>query len=193
MRQRVAGAIAISCQPSLLLADEPTTSLDVTIQAQYLRLLKDLQRQTNVAFIFVTHDLGIVAKMCDRVAGCMPGRLSKVARPGTFLRSRGIHIRWPSSAVCHADAGPRAPGDDRGPASDLTICPGCSFAPRCPLAQEPCHTTSPPLEELLNGHNVACWRAEQTAESARSCSGHPARRRTTQAPGARPRRHATAW
>ena len=66
MRQRVAGAITISCQPSLLLADEPTTSLDVTIQAHYLRLLKDLQRQTNVALIFVTHDLGIVAKMCDR-------------------------------------------------------------------------------------------------------------------------------
>src|SRR5207245_5327724 len=75
MRQRVAGAIAISCQPSLLLADEPTTSLDVTIQAQYLRLLKDLQRQTNVALIFVTHDLGIVAKMCDRVAVMYAGQI----------------------------------------------------------------------------------------------------------------------
>src|SRR5712691_7865579 len=75
IRQRVAGAIAISCQPSLLIADEPTTSLDVTIQAQYLRLLKDLQRTTNLAMVFVTHDLGIVAKLCDRVAVMYAGRI----------------------------------------------------------------------------------------------------------------------
>src|SRR5687767_3542493 len=75
IRQRVAGAIAISCRPSLLIADEPTTSLDVTIQAQYLRLLKDIQRETNLAMIFVTHDLGIVAKLCDRVAVMYAGRI----------------------------------------------------------------------------------------------------------------------
>ena len=75
IRQRVAGAIAISCQPSLLIADEPTTSLDVTIQAQYLRLLKEIQRETNLALVFVTHDLGIVAKLCDRVAVMYAGRI----------------------------------------------------------------------------------------------------------------------
>src|SRR5262252_1091409 len=75
IRQRVAGAIAISCRPDLLIADEPTTSLDVTIQAQYLRLLKDIQRETNLALVFVTHDLGIVAKLCDRVAVMYAGRI----------------------------------------------------------------------------------------------------------------------
>jgi oligopeptide/dipeptide ABC transporter ATP-binding protein len=80
IRQRVAGAIAISCQPSLLIADEPTTSLDVTIQAQYLRLLKDIQRETGLAMIFVTHDLGIVAKLCDRVAVMYAGRIVETGR-----------------------------------------------------------------------------------------------------------------
>ncbi len=80
MRQRVVGAIGISCQPQVLIADEPTTSLDVTIQAQYLKLLKDLQRDSNLSVIFITHDFGIVAKMCDRVAVMYAGRMwSKVA------------------------------------------------------------------------------------------------------------------
>src|SRR5213082_3044301 len=80
IRQRVAGAIAISCQPSLLIADEPTTSLDVTIQSQYLRLLKEIQRETNLALVFVTHDLGIVAKLCDRVAVLYAGRIVELGK-----------------------------------------------------------------------------------------------------------------
>src|SRR2546428_823153 len=80
IRQRVAGAIAISCQPSLLIADEPTTSLDVTIQSQYLRLLKEIQRETNLALVFVTHDLGIVAKLCDRVAVMYAGRIVELGK-----------------------------------------------------------------------------------------------------------------
>src|SRR5499426_1088312 len=168
MRQRVAGAIAISCQPSLLLADEPTTSLDVTIQAQYLRLLKDLQRQTHVALIFVTHDLGIVAKMCDRVAVMYAGQ---IVESGTtqdiFMQPRHPYTMALLSCLptLTQDRTPLATIEGQPP--DLAnLPPGCSFAPRCPLAQEPCHTTSPPLEELLPGHNLACWRAEQTAESA---------------------------
>ena len=168
MRQRVAGAIAISCQPSLLLADEPTTSLDVTIQAQYLRLLKDLQRQTNVALIFVTHDLGIVAKMCDRVAVMYAGQ---IVESGTtqdiFTQPRHPYTIALLSCLPTLTRGREPLATIEGQPPDLaTLPPGCSFAPRCPLAQEPCHTTSPPLEELLPGHNVACWRAEQTAESA---------------------------
>ena len=168
MRQRVAGAIAISCQPSLLLADEPTTSLDVTIQAQYLRLLKDLQRQTNVALIFVTHDLGIVAKMCDRVAVMYAGQ---IVESGTtrdiFTQPRHPYTIALLSCLPTLTRGREPLATIEGQPPDLAnLPPGCSFAPRCPLAQEQCHTTSPPLEELLPGHNVACWRAEQTAESA---------------------------
>lgn len=166
MRQRVAGAIAISCQPSLLLADEPTTSLDVTIQAQYLRLLKDLQRQTNVAIIFVTHDLGIVAKMCDRVAVMYVGQ---IVESGT-TRDIFTQPRHPYT-IALLNCLPKL-AQDREPLATIegqppdlaNLPPGCSFAPRCPLAQAQCHTSSPPLEELLPGHNVACWRAEQTAE-----------------------------
>jgi peptide/nickel transport system ATP-binding protein len=168
MRQRVAGAIAISCQPSLLLADEPTTSLDVTIQAQYLRLLKDLQRQTNVALIFVTHDLGIVAKMCDRVAVMYAGQ---IVESGTtqdiFTQPRHPYTIALLNCLPTLTRGREPLATIEGQPPDLAHLPsGCSFAPRCPLAQEQCHTTSPPLQELLPSHNVACWRAEQTVESA---------------------------
>jgi peptide/nickel transport system ATP-binding protein len=168
MRQRVAGAIAISCQPSLLLADEPTTSLDVTIQAQYLRLLKDLQRQTNVALIFVTHDLGIVAKMCDRVAVMYAGQ---IVESGTtkdiFTQPRHPYTLALLSCLPTLPRSREPLATIEGQPPDLAnLPPGCSFAPRCPLAQEQCYTTSPPLEELVRGHNVACWRAEQTAERA---------------------------
>jgi peptide/nickel transport system ATP-binding protein len=168
MRQRVAGAIAISCQPSLLLADEPTTSLDVTIQAQYLRLLKDLQRQTNVALIFVTHDLGIVAKMCDRVAVMYAGQ---IVESGTtqdiFTQPRHPYTIALLSCLPTLTQGREPLATIEGQPPDLTnLPPGCSFAPRCPLVQEQCHTTSPPLEELFPGHTVACWHAEQTTASA---------------------------
>ena len=168
MRQRVAGAIAISCQPSLLLADEPTTSLDVTIQAQYLRLLKDLQRQTNVALIFVTHDLGIVAKMCDRVAVMYAGQ---IVESGTtqdiFTQPRHPYTIALLSCLPTLTRGRQPLATIEGQPPDLAnLPPGCSFAPRCPLAQEQCHTTSPSLEELIPGHAVACWRTAQTAERA---------------------------
>src|SRR2546426_3718032 len=101
IRQRVAGAIAISCQPSLLIADEPTTSLDVTIQAQYLRLLKDIQRETGLAMVFVTHDLGIVAKLCDRVAVMYAGR---IVETGTVRDMRSeehtSELQSPCNLVC---------------------------------------------------------------------------------------------
>src|SRR5205823_14099285 len=88
MRQRIVGAFAISCAPRLLIADEPTTSLDVTIQAQYLNLLRDLQRARHLAMIFITHNLGIVAKMCDRVAVLYAGRMGEAGRIRTFSSPR---------------------------------------------------------------------------------------------------------
>jgi peptide/nickel transport system ATP-binding protein len=175
MRQRVAGAIAISCQPSLLLADEPTTSLDVTIQAQYLRLLKDIQRQTNVALIFVTHDLGIVAKMCDRVAVMYAGR---IVESGSTLEifTRPRHPYTIALLNClptlQHGRGPLASIDGQPP--DLANLPeGCHFAPRCPLAQPQCHAASPPLEERFPGHAVACWRVQETASSTAVLQSSP--------------------
>ncbi len=118
IRQRVAGAIAISCQPSLLIADEPTTSLDVTIQAQYLRLLKDIQRETGLAMIFVTHDLGIVAKLCDRVAVMYAGRIVETGRTrDIFDRPRHpVHDRAPQLPA-DAPSRARAARRHRGPAA----------------------------------------------------------------------------
>jgi oligopeptide/dipeptide ABC transporter ATP-binding protein len=158
MRQRVAGAIAISCQPSLLLADEPTTSLDVTIQAQYLRLLKDLQRQTDVALIFVTHDLGIVAKMCDWVAVMYAGR---IVESGTtqdiFTQPRHPYTIALLNCLPTLTRGREPLATIEGQPPDLAnLPPGCSFAPRCPLAQEICARVEPPLLQVGQRHKVAC-------------------------------------
>src|SRR2546422_3714925 len=169
IRQRIAGAIAISCGPSLLIADEPTTSLDVTIQAQYLRLLKEIQRETNLALVFVTHDLGIVAKLCDRVAVMYAGRIVETGRTRDIFSSPrhpyaiGLlnclptlqHGRAPLTAI-------------EGQPPDLAhVPPGCSFAPRCPMAEPRCGEARPPLESIEPDHLVACVRAGETAIQGR--------------------------
>jgi peptide/nickel transport system ATP-binding protein len=165
IRQRVAGAIAISCEPSLLIADEPTTSLDVTIQAQYLRLLKELQRKTNLAMIFVTHDLGIVAKLCDRVAVMYAGR---IVESGTtreiFNRPRHPYTIGLLSCLPTLRRGREPLAAIEGQPPDLANIPaGCSFAPRCPLAEPRCRERTPPLDPIAPDHVVACVRADATA------------------------------
>src|SRR5712691_1677618 len=165
IRQRVAGAIAISCQPSLLIADEPTTSLDVTIQAQYLRLLKDIQRETGLGMVFVTHDLGIVAKLCDRVAVMYAGRIVETGTTrDIFNRARHPYTigllnclptlrraREPLTAI-------------EGQPPDLAHTPSsCAFAPRCPLAEARCEEAPPPLRAVEPDHLVACVRTDQTS------------------------------
>src|ERR1700675_1261835 len=150
IRQRVAGAIAISCQPSLLIADEPTPSLGVTIQAQYLRLLKDIQRETNLALVFITHDLGIVAKLCDRVAVMYAGR---IVEPGTtrdiFSRPRHPYTIGLLNCLPTLTSGREALTAIEGQPPDLAhVPPGCSFAPRCPLAEARCRETPPALEAV---------------------------------------------
>src|SRR6185503_9251361 len=140
MRQRVSSAIAMSCAPRLLIADEPTTSLDVTIQAQYLELLKDVQRSTGVAVILVTHDFGIVAANADRVAVMYAGR---IVESGTTLQVFN-HPRHPyTQALLRC-----LPDPDRGrqplleiggqPPDLASLPPGCPFAPRCPDRQPVC-------------------------------------------------------
>jgi oligopeptide/dipeptide ABC transporter ATP-binding protein len=164
MRQRVAGAIAISCSPSLLIADEPTTALDVTIQAQYLRLLKDIQRQTNVGLIFVTHDLGIVARLCDRVAVMYAGR---IVESGTvreiFNTPRHPYTIGLLNCLPRAGAGRSALQTIPGQPPDLShLPPGCPFAPRCTLADARCAQQVPPLMPVKeDGHVAACWRVDE--------------------------------
>jgi oligopeptide/dipeptide ABC transporter ATP-binding protein len=165
MRQRVAGAIAISCNPSLLIADEPTTALDVTIQAQYLRLLKDIQRETNVGLIFVTHDLGIVAKLCDRVAVMYAGR---IVESGTvreiFNTPRHPYTIGLLNCLPRPGGGRSALRTIPGQPPDLAQAPpGCRFAPRCALAEDRCSQHTPDLRDVSDGHLAACWRVADAA------------------------------
>ena len=165
IRQRVAGAIAISCRPSLLIADEPTTSLDVTIQAQYLRLLKDIQQETNLALVFVTHDLGIVAKLCDRVAVMYAGRIVETGTTREiFNRPRHPYTIGLLNCLPTLRRG-RAPLTAiEGQPPDLAHTPaGCAFAPRCALAEARCEQSPPPLVTVEPEHLVACLRTDQTA------------------------------
>jgi len=168
IRQRVAGAIAISCQPSLLIADEPTTSLDVTIQAQYLRLLKDIQQATNLALVFVTHDLGIVAKLCDRVAVMYAGRIVETGTTREiFNRPRHPYTIGLLDCLPARRRGREPLTAIEGQPPDLAAVPaGCAFAPRCALAEPACHQTRPGLEDVGVEHLVACLRVADTAATA---------------------------
>jgi oligopeptide/dipeptide ABC transporter ATP-binding protein len=159
MRQRIVGAIAISCAPRLLIADEPTTSLDLTIQAQYLNLLKDLQRQHHLALIFITHNLGIVAKMCDQVAVMYAGRLVEWG-PVTRIFDSPAH---PYTRALLESIPRMGDGRDRltaieGQPPDLAAPPpGCAFHPRCPQAMAQCRETAPPETALGPRHTARCW------------------------------------
>jgi oligopeptide/dipeptide ABC transporter ATP-binding protein len=163
MRQRVSGAIALSCEPELLIADEPTTSLDVTVQAQYLALLDEIRREHDLAIIFVTHDLGIVAKMCDRVAVMYAGSIVELV-PVEALFDAPAH---PYTKALLA-ALPQASGRERRlptiagqpPALDEAL-PACPFAPRCALADRRCHSEKPPHAVLAPEHSVTCWKPDR--------------------------------
>jgi peptide/nickel transport system ATP-binding protein len=159
MRQRIVGAIAISCAPRLLIADEPTTSLDLTIQAQYLNLLRDLQRQHELALIFITHNLGIVAKMCDQVAVMYAGRLVEWG-PVTRIFDAPAHPYTQAllgSIPRMGDARERLTAIEGQP-PDLAAPPsGCAFHPRCPQAMSQCREEAPPEAVLAPSHTVRCW------------------------------------
>ena len=158
MRQRIVGAIAISCEPRLLIADEPTTSLDLTIQAQYLGLLKELQQRHRFAMIFVTHNLGIVARTCDRVAVMYAGRIvetgpvrrifTEPAHPYTRALLESIPRFGVRRARLTAIAGQ--------PPDLATLGTGCAFAPRCPAAFDRC-VQAPPETDIAPGHATRCW------------------------------------
>lgn len=159
MKQRVVGAVAIACQPKLLIADEPTTSLDVTIQAQYLDLLKSLQRDSNMAMLFVTHDFGVVAHMCDRVAVMYAGQIVETA-PVRELFQRPAH--WYTAALIGGmpKLGKKIERLISIPGSPprLGKMPtGCRFGSRCPNVQSKCREAAPPTTPISTTHTVQCW------------------------------------
>jgi len=161
MRQRVCGAIAISGTPSILIADEPTTALDATIQAQYLGLLRRVQAEENLSILFVTHDFGIVSAMCDRVAVMYAGRIVEIA-PVQDLFDRPAHPY--TEALLRSVPGmdevvERLYSIDGQPPPLHDLPRGCSFGPRCAKAEGRCFDAKPPLEELRPGQSVACWKA----------------------------------
>jgi oligopeptide/dipeptide ABC transporter ATP-binding protein len=162
MRQRIAGAIALSGRPRVIIADEPTTSLDVTIQAQYLELLKSLQRDTGVAIVFVTHDLGIVAKMCDEMVVMYAGR---AVEQGPVRRIFREPCHPYSEALLRSvpKLGSKEPlyRIDGQPPDLANLPPGCTFAPRCPHATDRCREEAPPAIEVAPGHLSACWLAHE--------------------------------
>jgi oligopeptide/dipeptide ABC transporter ATP-binding protein len=159
MKQRVVGAISISCQPRLLIADEPTTSLDVTIQAQYLELLREIQRELGVSLIFITHDFGIVANMCDRVVVMYAGQIVESA-PVRDIFYRPAH---PYTAALLKAVPKLETKVDRltsipGQPPRLNHLPvGCRFAPRCSQADDKCVQDEPPLLATDDDHSVKCW------------------------------------
>jgi len=162
MRQRVVGAVAMSCRPRLLIADEPTTALDATIQAQYIALFQDIQKKTNVAIIFITHDFGVVAKICHRVGVMYAGKIVESAPTREIFKAP----RHPYTSAL-INSVPRLEHKDERlysiegqPPSLLNLPPGCRFAPRCTVATGVCREEEPPEVDLGNDHTVSCWRVK---------------------------------
>src|SRR5690242_10545300 len=173
MRQRIVGAIGISCSPRLLIADEPTTSLDLTIQAQYLSLLRELQREHGLALIFITHNLGIVAKMCDQLAVMYAGRLVESGSVSHIFNA-------PAHPYTKALLGSIPQMSDpterltaiAGQPPDLAALPrGCSFAPRCPRVRDRCRLEAPPAFDLGRGRMAQCWLAEEAGAERSAAVG----------------------
>jgi oligopeptide/dipeptide ABC transporter ATP-binding protein len=158
LRQRVMIAIALSSRPELLVADEPTTALDVTIQAQILDLLRDLQSQFGMSILLITHDLGVVAEMCDSVAVMYAGRIVEQAPVDSlFADPEHPYTIGLMNAIPRADLAEVAPKPIEGTPPDLLRPPaGCRFNPRCPYRQPICLEQDPPLLPLSPGHRSAC-------------------------------------
>jgi oligopeptide transport system ATP-binding protein len=166
MRQRVMIAMALACQPQLIIADEPTTALDVTVQAQILALLKELTREANSAMILITHDLGVVARYADRVVVMYGGRVVETAPARDLYKTP----RHPYTLGLMASV-PRLDGDTERPLVPIegqppdlaTLPPGCAFAPRCKRATELCQNERPPLVESAPNHFSACFFHDRLA------------------------------
>jgi peptide/nickel transport system ATP-binding protein len=167
MRQRVMIAMALACEPRLLIADEPTTALDVTIQAQILDLMRELKERTGAAIVLITHDLGVVAEMAERVVVMYAGRkVEEAPVSALFARprhpyTRGLLDSIPKLSVARGARTIRL-SEIAGTVPSLAEpIIGCAFAPRCAYATARCRAEYPPLEEKLPGHRVACWESDR--------------------------------
>ena len=167
MRQRVMIALALSCEPKLIIADEPTTALDVTIQAQILELMKNLTKQMGVALIVITHNLGVVARYADRVNVMYAGKLVEMGQAREIYHDPHHPYTLGLLASVPRMDQPRGtrliPIDGQPP--DLTLLDsGCAFRPRCRFAVDQCATEIPPLQTVDNEHNSACWRVSEISK-----------------------------
>ncbi len=163
MRQRVMIAMALACEPELLIADEPTTALDVTVQAQILDLLREIQKDQGTAIVLITHDLGVVAEMCDTVAVMYAGPAVEYAKVRkSFLQNpKHPYTIGLMQSIPREETDRLTPIDGQPPA--LTQLPsGCRFADRCKLRVDSCETSIPPLEEKSPGHVVRCFLVDKT-------------------------------
>ena len=167
MRQRVMIAMALSCNPRVLIADEPTTALDVTVQAQIFDLLKDVQAKTLTAIIFITHNMAAIAEMADRVvvmyAGCKveDGPVTKILLQPRHPYTKGLISCAPHLTMNPQEERPPLPEIAGMVPSSLLIRSGCPFAPRCTYATERCRIENPPDFEIAPDHSVACWLEEE--------------------------------
>ena len=173
MCQRIMIAIALICGPRVLVADEPTTALDVTIQAQILDLMRRMVTERGTSIVLITHDMGVVADIADRVAVMYAGRIAEIAPVNElFARPSHPYTALLLAAVPRLDLEPRqvlATIEGKVPAAG-DFGDGCRFADRCPLAGDRCRIEEPALVELERGHRTACWHADRVAALARSAA-----------------------
>ncbi|MBA3872127.1 MAG: ABC transporter ATP-binding protein [Chloroflexota bacterium] len=165
MRQRVMIALALSCNPSILIADEPTTALDVTVQSQILDLMNKLQEDVGASIIIITHNLGVVSQMADQVAVMYLGKIVEFAQTSELYHhplhpyTKGLLNSVPVLGRKHQQLEPI-----KGMVPMPTdVIPGCAFAPRCPHAMKICHERQPALREVSPGHTTACWLYEEAS------------------------------
>jgi oligopeptide/dipeptide ABC transporter ATP-binding protein len=172
MRQRAMIAMALACRPALLIADEPTTALDVTIQAQILALVLELQQELGMGLILITHDLGVVAQTAQRVIVMYAGKKVEEADVESLFAdprhpyTRGLMASIPALPTAGTKASPRLAEIPGSVPSLVRLPPGCAFAPRCPLADDRCRAEYPPLERFGGDHWAACWRAAEMAAAS---------------------------
>jgi oligopeptide/dipeptide ABC transporter ATP-binding protein len=159
--------MALSCEPALLIADEPTTALDVTIQAQILDLLRDLQKRMHLALLLITHDLGVVAEMADRVAVMYAGRIvEEAAVRELFADPKHPYTRGLIGSMPGGTPGSRLSAVQGNVPPLGALPPGCCFEPRCPSRFEPCPTAQPGVTDLGGGHTVKCYLHGPAVEAA---------------------------
>lgn len=166
MRQRIVIAMALICNPEVLIADEPTTALDVTIQAQILELFKDIQQKTDVSIVLITHDLGVVAQVADRVAVMYAGKIVEIGtRRDIFYTPQHPYTKGLLRSVPRLDLYESELVPIAGSPPDLFAPPsGCSFAPRCPYVMEVCDRMYPVSTKLKESHQVHCWLQDERAQ-----------------------------